>query len=269
MILVGDPDRVELVASLFDCVEFSSQHREFVCKIGFYKEKKIMVLSTGIGTDNIDIVINELDAIVNIDLKNRCDHKIFKSLDIVRIGTCGILQPSVPLHSYILSNYALGLDNVAYFYDIDFSEEELDLKSEIDNHMRNGKGIPKEINTYVSAASKELIERLSSDETTPAVTVTASGFYGPQGRHLRLNTKTTDMNTLLTSFQSDKDALSKPKIVNFEMESSALYAIGKHLGHRTATICLGIANRSLGVFSNAIDSTKHMLRMIEYVLDRI
>jgi uridine phosphorylase len=258
VILVGDQDRVNLVASFFDTVEHASQHREFVSKTGIYKGKRITALSTGIGTDNIDITINELDALFNIDLNSRSDKETKTSLDIVRIGTCGILQPEIPIHSFILSSFAYGLDNVAHFYEIEQSKEEIELNESISSHLN----LPEGINTYAVSASDRLVKALESEKTVKGITVTSSGFYGPQGRQLRLKTKTEKLNDELTSFQHDLG-----RITNFEMESSALFALGKALGHECATICLGIANRPNKAFSK--DYSKEMLELIEYVLDRI
>lgn len=258
IILVGDQDRVDLVASLFDSVEHSSQHREFVCKTGMYQGKRVSALSTGIGTDNIDITISELDALVNIDLKERTDKPNFKSLDLIRIGTCGILQPEVPIHSYILSTHAFGLDNVAHFYDIPFTEEEEILKNAILNHV----DLPELIKPYLVEASPILKDKLTSEMTKSGITVTSSGFYGPQGRQLRLKNKVAGINEQLTSFESGSD-----RIINFEMESSALFALGKALGHNCATICLGIANRPNKEFSSGYNDD--MIKLIRYVLDRI
>ena len=258
IILVGDQDRVQLVSEFFEKIEHKSQHREFVCHTGIYKGKRISVISTGIGTDNIDIVINELDALVNIDLENRIEKEEKISLEIIRIGTCGILQENIPVHSYILSSHACGFDNVAHFYKINFSAFELDLAQKINNFL----DFPKSIQTYFSSANEELVRRLSSKDTYIGITVTSSGFYGPQGRTLRIPTHTQDIHLLLAKF-IEKDL----KILNFEMESSALFALGKELGHRCATICLGIANRPNLEFSS--DSKAEMQKLISYTLERI
>jgi len=210
IILVGDQDRVDLVASFFDNVEHSSQHREFSCKTGIYNGKRITALSTGIGTDNIDITINELDALVNIDLEKREDFKETTSLDLVRIGTCGILQPEIPIHSYILSSHAFGLDNVAHFYDIKVTPEERDLNNAINEHIK----LPKTINTYLSKATEELYNKFVSEETIEGITITSSGFYGPQGRQLRLKNSSDALGSSLTSFSQGEH-----RITNFEMES--------------------------------------------------
>lgn len=258
VILVGDQGRVDLIASFFDSVEHSSQHREFVCKTGMYKGKRVTALSTGIGTDNIDITINELDALYNIDIDNRVDKKEFTSLNLIRIGTCGILHSEIPVHSFILSTHAYGLDNVAHFYEIEFSQEEKTLNKAITDHI----GLPEGVHTYTSKASEGLFNKLSSDKTKEGITVTSSGFYGPQGRQLRLKNRTSELNDKLSSFNSDKH-----RITNFEMESSALFSLGKALGHECATICLGIANRPNKEFSAGYNDD--MLELIEYVLERI
>ena len=258
IILVGDQDRVQLVSEFFEKIEHQSQHREFVCHTGIYKGKRISAISTGIGTDNIDITINELDALVNIDLENRIENEEKISLEIIRIGTCGILQENIPVHSYILSSHACGFDNVAHFYKINFSAFELDLAQKINNFL----DFPKSIQTYFSSANEDLVSRLSSKDTHIGITVTSSGFYGPQGRTLRIPTHTQDIHLLLAKF-IEKDL----KILNFEMESSALFALGKELGHRCATICLGIANRPNLEFSS--DSKAEMQKLISYTLERI
>jgi uridine phosphorylase len=258
IILVGDQDRVQMVSDFFEKIEHKSQHREFVCHTGIYKGKRISAISTGIGTDNIDIVINELDALVNINLENRIEREEKISLEIIRIGTCGILQENIPVHSYILSSHACGFDNVAHFYKINFSAFELDLAQKINNFLY----LPKSIQTYFSSANEDLVSRLSSKDTHIGITVTSSGFYGPQGRTLRIPTHTQDIHLLLAKF-IEKDL----KILNFEMESSALFALGKELGHKCATICLGIANRPNLEFSS--DSKAEMQKLIAYTLDRI
>ena len=258
IILVGDQDRVSMVSEFFEKIEHKSQHREFVCHTGIYKGKRISAISTGIGTDNIDITINELDALVNIDLENRIENEEKISLEIIRIGTCGILQENIPVHSYILSSHACGFDNVAHFYKINFSAFELDLAQKINNFL----DFPKSIQTYFSSANEDLVSRLSSKDTHIGITVTSSGFYGPQGRTLRIPTHTQDIHLLLAKF-IEKDL----KILNFEMESSALFALGKELGHRCATICLGIANRPNLEFSS--DSKAEMQKLIAYTLERI
>ena len=258
IILVGDQDRVALVTSFFDNIEFTSRHREFVCQTGTYKGKRINVLSTGIGTDNIDITINELDALVNIDLKTRTEKTEKVQLELVRIGTCGILQSSIPLHSHIISDYAFGLDNVAHFYEIEFSEKEQFLASELSSFI----GLPKTIQPYAVAADETLSFRLQTPQTFSGITVTSSGFYGPQGRQLRIPTRTADIQLKFGEFN-----MNGLMVCNFEMESSALFSLGKALGHRCATICLGVANRPNQIFSQGYNT--EMLGLIENVLNQV
>ena len=258
IILVGDQDRVGKISRFFDEIEHQVQHREFVSHTGWYQQKRITVLSTGIGTDNIDICMQELDALVNIDLANRSDKPENKSLELVRIGTCGILQPDIPVHSWILSTHALGLDNVAHFYPIDFSKEEQHLLACINEQVQ----FPKNIIPYLSAANPELVARFNSEKVNTGITVTSSGFYGPQGRSLRMESKMRNIHLELGAFLSNEQ-----KIMNFEMESSAIFALGKALGHKCTTLCLGVANRPLEEFSTGID--KEMDALIKYVLDRI
>jgi uridine phosphorylase len=258
IILVGDQDRVGKISRFFDEIEHQVQHREFVSHTGWYQQKRITVLSTGIGTDNIDICMQELDALVNIDLVNRSDKPENKSLELVRIGTCGILQPDIPVHSWILSTHALGLDNVAHFYPIDFSQEEQHLLVCINEQVQ----FPKNIIPYLSAANQELVARFNSEKVNTGITVTSSGFYGPQGRSLRMESKMRNIHLELGAFLSNEQ-----KIMNFEMESSAIFALGKALGHKCTTLCLGVANRPLEEFSTGID--KEMDALIKYVLDRI
>ena len=258
IILVGDQDRVAMVSSFFDNIEFTSKHREFVCQTGTYKGKRITALSTGIGTDNIDITINELDALVNIDLKTRTEKSNKVQLELVRIGTCGILQSSIPLHSHIISDYAFGLDNVAHFYEIEFSEKEQFLASELSSFI----GLPKTIQPYAVAADETLSFRLQTPQTFSGITVTSSGFYGPQGRQLRIPTRTADIQLKFGEFN-----MNGLMVCNFEMESSALFSLGKALGHRCATICLGVANRPNQIFSQGYNT--EMLGLIENVLNQV
>lgn len=281
IILVGDPARVDLVASFFETLLDTSHHREFTAKSGMYKGKHITVMSTGIGTDNIDITLNELDACVNIDLHNRVDKKNLTSLEIVRIGTCGILQKDVSLFSYIVSSLAYGFDNVAHFYDLPHLTSSVStnaVKSAIDSHIADV--FPMDFVTpYLAPAHGALVDKLTSEKTVSGITVTSSGFYGPQGRSLRLNTKTRNLNDRLMSFSYEKDAAEAHaekrtgsdvlRVMNYEMETSALYALGTGMGHRCATICLGIANRAAGEFASDEDLAVNMSRLVQYVLDRI
>lgn len=257
IIVVGDQDRVEQISRFFDTIEHKSAHREFICHTGTYKNKRITALSTGIGTDNIDIVINELDALANIDLINRIDKKEQTSLEIVRIGTCGILQKEIPVHAWIVSTHAFGLDNVAHFYSIDFKQEEIKIETELKKFLN----LPEKISPYLIESNKELTSKLISSKTFNGITVTSSGFYGPQGRKLRLKTNTEGLQLALGNYQGEF------KVLNFEMESSALFALGRELGHKCSTICLGVANRPLMKFSQGY--LEEMNELILYTLDRI
>jgi uridine phosphorylase len=258
VILVGDQDRVALISAYFDSIEHQSHHREFICHTGMYQGKRVSVLSTGIGTDNIDIVVNELDALVNIDLEKRIDLPTKTALTLVRIGTCGILQPEIPVHAYILSTHAFGLDNIAHFYDVSFTDEELKINDSLMNHLN----LPSKIQPYTISADENLVNALRSELTHEGITVTSSGFYAPQGRKLRLPLATQNLNENLTDFRFDNR-----KVTNFEMESSALFVLGKNLGHACATICLGVANRPNQQFSKGYES--EMKELVQYVLDRI
>jgi uridine phosphorylase len=258
IILVGDQDRVSMISAFFDTVDHTSQHREFVCHTGTFKGKCISVISSGIGTDNIDITMNELDALFNIDLAKRTEKQQKTSLSIVRIGTCGILQPEIPIHSYILSSHAFGLDNIAHFYEIPFKEMERKLAKELNGHI----GLPQSIVPYMVESDPDLTKMLHSDNTHLGITVTSSGFYGPQGRQLRVPNATKEMNELLTSFRSGDH-----RVTNFEMESSAIFALGRAMGHKCTTICLGVANRPKMEFSKGYND--EMNGLIQYVLERI
>ncbi len=258
VLLVGDQDRVSLISNFFDEIAHKSQHREFVCHTGTYRGKRISALSTGIGTDNIDITVNELDALVNIDLKTRTELPSHTSLNLIRIGTCGILQPQIPVHSYIVSTHAFGLDNVAHFYDIEFTDTERYMNERIKEFMQ----IPKGIEPYFVGADSDLTFQLTDDFCFPGITITSSGFYGPQGRQLRLNSRIADIQMKAQHFNENN-----LRLLNFEMESSALFSLGRALGHRCATICLGIANRPNTTFSEGYNA--EMNQLIKFVLDRV
>jgi len=258
IILVGDQGRVAQVSNFFDTIEHKVQHREFVTHTGKYKGVSITALSTGIGTDNIDIVMHELDALVNIDLHTRTTIHDHTQLELVRIGTCGILQAEIPLHGYILSKAALGLDNIAHFYQIAFSPEEQQMNQRLIEHIK----LPENVIPYYVSADSMLVQRLSSEKTHSGITVTSSGFYGPQGRQLNLPTKTPQLNDRLSSFQYER-----LQITNFEMESSALFALSKGMNHKSTTICLGIANRPKMQFSQGYEH--EMNELIIYVLNKL
>jgi len=259
IILVGDPDRVELVSSYFSDVEFKISNREFVSHTGYYNGKRISVISTGIGTDNIDIVVNELDALVNIDIKKRIEKKEKKELNLIRIGTSGSLQEHIKVGSFLLSSKAIGFDGLLNYYS--GSEQISDLafeKALISQLPWNARlATP-----YVVDASENLISILSGSETTEGITISAPGFYGPQGRKLRLDPSMHLLNEAITKFSFEEN-----KITNFEMESSAIYGLGKLLGHETATVCAIIANR---VTENYLSDYQPVIKkLVTYVLDRL
>ncbi len=235
VILVGDQDRVEAVSHFFDKVEFTAQNREFKTITGFYNGKKITVLSTGIGTDNIDIVVNELDALVNIDLETREIKKEHTSLNIVRIGTSGGLQAGLPVNSVVVSKKSIGFDGMLNYYancenfcDVPFEKAFMQFTG-----WKNS--LPK---PYVVDASSKLFQKFENSGFSSGVTISAPGFYGPQGRILRLALAMPELNHLIEQF-----SFEELRITNFEMESSAIYGLSKMLGHQALTVCLIIANR--------------------------
>jgi uridine phosphorylase len=258
IILVGDQDRVAKISRFFDSIEHRIQHREFVSHTGTFQGKRLTVLSTGIGTDNIDICMAELDALVNIDLSTRTEKVSNSSLEIVRIGTCGMLQPDMELHTFVLSSHALGLDNIAHFYPINWSQEEQHLLAKVSTQVV----FPEGIAPYLTTACPEMVQKFDSAEVRKGITVTSSGFYGPQGRSLRLPSLMPNIHHALGNFEHEG-----LQIVNFEMESSAIFALGKTLGHQCTSICLGVANRPQEVFSTGIDQA--MDKLITFVLERI
>lgn len=258
IIIVGDQARVEVVSNYFDEVTHKSQHREFSCHTGTYKGKHLSVVSTGIGTDNIDIVLNELDALVNINFNQRQENNKKVVLEIVRIGTCGILQDDIPVDSFILSSHAMGIDNLGHFYQLDVAQEDAALLEEIEKKT----ALPEKIHPYLTAANTELVARLASTEIVKGITITASGFYGPQGRKLRLPLAEEKMLNSFSDFR-----LGEHRFTNLEMECSALFALSKSLGHKAAAICLGLANRRKKEFSSNYEA--RIRTLIEYVLDCI
>lgn len=257
IIVVGDQDRVELITDLFDEVKHKSRHREFVCHTGTYKGKEISVISTGIGTDNIDIVINELDALVNIDFETRTlkDEKI--SLEIVRIGTSGILHDDIPVDSFLLSEYSYGLDNVAHFYQREIDEETSFLQSKIEEQVK----VPKNVIPYLVKASETLNNRFKTDDVQFGITVTSSGFYAPQGRTIRLPLAEPNMIDSFSDF-----SYKHHRFINLEMETSTLFALSSALGHHATGICLGLANRRKKKFTSNYNTK--IVELIKYVLDR-
>ena len=259
VILVGDPGRVELVASFFDEVECTISNREFVTTTGTYNGKRFSVLSTGIGTDNIDIVVNELDALVNIDLETRLPKKEHKSLNLVRIGTSGALQGNIPVDSFLLSNKSIGFDGMLNFYAERDNVSDLEFEQSFKDFVNWD---AKLASPYVVPASKMLIDQLDGDDMIQGVTISANGFYGPQGRVLRLQTLDPDLNDKIEEFDFKGD-----KITNYEMESSAIFGLSAMLGHNAAAVCAIIANRITKDASKDYKPT--VKRLVKVVLDRL
>ena len=238
--LVGDPDRVKQVSNHFDKIEFKGQYREFITHTGTIGNKRLTVLSTGIGTDNIDIAINELDALVNIDLITREIKPTLTSLNLIRIGTSGALQPEIPVDNFIASTHGLGIDNLLNFYRLDQNDEEKQLLHSFvtSTQMHSQVGHP-----YIAGASASLIKHFVKD-FYQGITVTCPGFYGPQGRVLRLGVSNPELINRLTQFR-----FGQHRITNFEMETSAIYGLGRLLGHNCLSLNAVIANRVKKEFS--------------------
>ena len=240
IITVGDPDRVKEVSKYFDKIEFKNQHREFVTHTGYIGKKRISVTSTGIGPDNIDIVLNELDALVNIDLETRTVKENLTSLNIIRVGTCGSLQKDIPVDSFVASTHGLGLDNLLNFYLHSNNEEEKQILHAFITHTQMQQGISEQ---YINAASISLLKEFVSG-FHQGITVTCPGFYGPQGRVLRMGLKQPQLIDRLSSF-----SFGQHRISNFEMETSAIYGMGKILGHHCLSLSAIVANRISKEFS--------------------
>ena len=235
VILVGDPGRVELIASRFDSVESRTSNREFVSATGSYQGKRITVLSTGIGTDNIDIVMNELDALVNIDLATRTVNDTLHSLTIVRIGTCGGMQEDVPLGSFVASEYSIGIDGVLNFYAGRDAVSDLDMERAF---VTATDWNPQKAAPYVVKADDELTDRIAADDMIRGITVSANGFYAPQGRVVRLQLDDPDVNSKIRAFR-----YGGLKVCNYEMEGSLIAGLSRMMGHKALTVCCVIANR--------------------------
>ncbi|TYP75135.1 nucleoside phosphorylase [Aquimarina intermedia] len=258
IITVGDPDRVEEVTKYFDTIDCIVRKREFHTQTGSYKGKKISVISTGIGTDNIDIVLNELDALVNLDLNTRTKKATVEPLTIIRIGTSGAIQPSIPVDSFIASGYGIGFDSLLHFYDSKHVQNQ-SLSQALQTHLdwAQDKSSP-----YAVAADQELLSHFIDDTIQQGVTITNVGFYGPQGRVLRLPLQDASLNDKITSFTDNN-----LKITNLEMETAGIYGLSKLLGHKAISLNAIVANRATGDFSK--DSTKTIDRLIRYALDKI
>jgi len=240
VITVGDPDRVKEVSKYFDSIETKRQHREFISHTGYVGKKKLTVLSSGIGPDNIDIVVNELDALVNIDFNSREIKKQLRSINIIRIGTSGSLQADIPVDSFVASTHGLGIDNLLNFYRHEQNEQEKELLHSFVTHTHIHGQIG---NPYISSGSAALIKNFV-DGFHQGITVTCPGFYGPQGRILRLGIRNPQLVDRLTDFR-----FGQHRITNFEMETSAIYGLGKLLGHQCLAVNAIVANRVKKEFS--------------------
>jgi len=257
ILVVGDPGRVATVSAFFDSIEFKGQNREIVTHTGYYKGKHITVMSTGMGTDNLDIVINELDALANIDLTKRTVKDEHKSLNIIRLGTSGALQNDILVDSFVLSEMAFGLDGLLNFYKTPEGMLLDDYSEHFISHCSWNQHLPY---PYCAEADADLVNKIGFD-MQKGITATAPGFFGPQGRQLRAKLAYPELNDLIESYE-----YKGKRIVNFEMETSALYGLGKLLGHKCLTVCVAIANRRTKTFSK--DYHPHVERLIKTVLDR-
>ncbi len=240
VITVGDPDRVREVSKYFDSIEVQAQHREFITHTGRIGNKRLTVLSSGIGPDNIDIVLNELDALANIDFETRLIKPKLKALNIIRLGTSGSLQADITVDSFVASTHGLGVDNLLHFYRLEQNEEEnLLLQSFVTHTQLHGQGI----SPYISGSAPSLLKHFVTG-FHQGITVTCPGFYGPQGRILRLGVRNPDLISRLTDFR-----FGPHRISNFEMETSAIYGLGRLLGHNCLALNAIVANRVQQTFS--------------------
>jgi len=257
IITVGDQDRVERITRHFDSIEFTIQKREFKTQTGTYKGKRITVLSTGIGPDNIDIVLNELDALANIDFNIRTPKDNLKSLNIIRIGTSGSLQADIPVDSFVISTHGLELHGMLQFYEHHFNQDEV-----IDAFIKYTNWNKNNARPLLIENSQVLERRFESDQTFKGITATAGGFYGPQGRVLRLPLQNPELNQKMDTFN-----YQGIRITNFEMETSTIYGMSKLLGHHALSLNAIIANRANGTFS---ENPKLVIEnLIEYALDKL
>lgn len=258
VITVGDPDRVAKITKYFDAIEFETRKREFHTQTGTYKGKRITVISTGIGTDNIDIVMNELDALANIDFDTRTIKEELRSLDIIRIGTSGSLQKEIPIDSLLLSRKAVGFDSLLHYYKRE-GKSNIAMEKALIDHLQL---FPSTSRPYVVNGNKELADRFKAAEMLEGITGTNIGFYAPQGRVLRLALRDPKLNEKITSFN-----FRGKKITNMEMETAAIYGMAYLMGHRAVSLNAIVANRVTGEFSNHPGDTVE--KLITFALERI
>jgi len=258
VIMVGDPGRVDMIASFFDKIEVERQNRELITRTGWFNGERVTVLSTGMGTDNLDIVMNELDALANIDLKTRMPKETHRSLNLIRIGTCGALQPDIEPGNNVATRYAIGLDGLLYFYEKHKEVNEIAMRDAFIKQMDYPKDLPM---PYVVEGSKALFDKLA-EGYYQGVTATAPGFYGPQGRTLRMRLSYPENNRKIEEFE-----YQGWRVCNFEMESSALYGLGKMMGHNCLTVCVAIANRVTEKFTT--DYHPYVRKLVENTLERL
>ncbi len=259
VIVVGDQNRVAEISKYFDTIDFKTAHREFITHTGSFNGKRITVLSTGIGPDNIDIVLNELDAAVNIDPLKRQLNPVLRTLNIFRLGTSGALQEYIPINGLVASTHGIGLDGLLNFYSGWKTINQDHISQAFIRHVNWPENLAY---PYCVSASETLINTFNDSAIYKGITATAPGFYAPQGREIRLRASLTDLNNLLNTFTS-----GNLQITNFEMETSALYGLGKLLGHNCLTVCVIIANRMRKEFTN--DYTKSVALLIEICLNKI
>ncbi len=258
VILVGDPGRVNIISKHLNDIEVDTQNREIHTVTGYYKGKRLSILSTGMGTDNLDIVVNELDALVNIDLRKRQIKPNHRRLNLIRLGTSGALQADIPLNAFIASEYAIGLDGLLYFYRQHKDLVDFDMTNHFIRYFDYATELPK---PYAVASSSSLLAKFQ-DGFVHGITLTAPGFYGPQGRELRLEVSYPDFYAKIPDF-----SYQNHRIANFEMETSALYGLGRMLGHNTLTVCVAIANRFKKEFNDSYHEAVE--RLIVEVLERV
>ena len=258
IILVGDPGRVDMVASLFDNIEVKRENRELWTRTGSFHGTRFSVISTGMGVDNIDIVINELDILANVNLATREVNDKKHSLNLVRLGTCGALQPEIEIGESVVSRYALGLDGILYFYAGNEKVNNHEMLDAFIQHTNYPTDLPR---PYIAECSTKLLEKVGKG-LTQGITATSPGFYGPQGRHICLELAYSGLNSSIESF-----SYGKWKICNFEMESSALFGLGGLMGHNCLTICSVIANRVTEKFAS--DYHESMKKLITETLEKM